>query len=232
MNVPPVLSNKISFLGRFQNGKASGNFWYRMVGGGFMHGKFDEEGKATGNDLAFIYPDMETALLGKFEDFVMKSAHEAQVRDAECDQDGLVVISNFENISGKEFYYEAPTNESFGAGPPGVLDPYERKSVLLTQSTIQEAGEGVIALKDFPADVCTCYYSGFLYDFGEEKNGYQESCINNKTLTMDERRKCKKYSLGLSFFRTLIDIPPQFDKLGMFQPTAGPKVTKKLKSCS
>ena len=188
-----------------------------------MHGKFNEEGKATGNDLAFIYPDMETALVGKFEDFVMKSAHEAEVLDATCDQDGLVIISKFANMSGPEFYYEAPTNESYGAGPIGVIDPYERKSVQITPSSVHQAGEGVFAQKDFPADCCTCYYSGFLYDHGEEGNGYQESCISNETLTMDERRKCKKYSLGLFHFRTLIDIPPQFDQPGMFQPTAGPK---------
>ena len=193
-----------------------------------MHGKFNEEGKATGNDLAFIYPDMETALVGKYENFVMKSAHEAEVIDATCDQDGLVIISKYTNMSGPELYYEAPTNESFGAGPYGVIDPYERKSVQIMQSSVQQAGEGVFASKDFPADCCTCYYSGFLYDHGEERNGYQESCTNNNTLTMDERRKCKKYTLGLSFFSTLIDIPPQFDRPGMLQPTAGPKVIAKI----
>jgi len=197
-----------------------------MVGGGFMHGKFNNEGKATGENLSFIYPDMETALVGKFEDFVMMSAHEAEVVEATCDQDGLVVISKFANMSGPAFYYKAPTNASYGAGPKEVVDPYERKSVEIAPSTIQDAGEGVFALKDFPKDSCTCYYSGFLYDEGSESDGYKESCINNKTLSMTERRKCKKYTLGLSYFKTLIDIPPQFDMPGMFQPTAGPKVNK------
>ena len=223
VKVPSIQSNKVSFLGRFNNGKPSGHFWYRMVGGGFMHGKFNEEGKATGNDLAFIYPDMETAIVGEFEDFVMKRAQEAEVLEATCDQDGLVIISKFANMSGPDFYYETPTNESYGAGPYGIIDPYERKSVQITPSSVNKAGEGVFALKDFPAHRCTCYYSGFLYDHGEERIGYQKSCTKNKTLTMDERRKCKKYTLGLFHFRTLIDIPPQFDKPGMFQPTAGPK---------
>jgi hypothetical protein len=43
-----------------------------MLGGGLMHGKFDEEGFASGNNLSFIYPDMSTALHGTFENFVMK----------------------------------------------------------------------------------------------------------------------------------------------------------------
>ena len=43
-----------------------------MLGGGLMHGKFNEEGLASGNDLSFIYPDMSTAFHGTFENFVMK----------------------------------------------------------------------------------------------------------------------------------------------------------------
>lgn len=202
-----------------------------MIGGGFMHGKFNEEGKATGDALAFIYPDMSTALLGRFEDFVMKSAYEAEVLDATCDHNGLVIISQFSDKSGPEFFYEAPTNESYGAGPIGVIDPYERKSVRMMQSNIPQAGDGVFAIKDFPAHRCTCYYSGFLYDHGSELNAYGASCAYNKTLDMDYRRKCKKYSLGLAHFNTVIDIPPLFDMPGMFQPTAGPKESvKTLKS--
>ena len=197
-----------------------------MIGGGFMHGKFNEEGKATGNDLAFIYPDEETALVGRFEDFVMKSAYEAEVLDATCDQDGLIIISKYGNMSGPEFYYEAPTNESFGAGPYGVVDPYERRTVRVAQSTIPQSGEGVFAAKDFPPKLCISYYTGYLYDTGPEEEGYKQRCSNNETLTMDERRKCKKYSLGLSIFDTTIDIPPELDEPGMFLPSVGPKVIR------
>jgi hypothetical protein len=61
-----------------------------MIGGCFMHGKFNNDGRANGEHLASIYPDMETALLGKFEDFVMKSARETEVKEAKCDQ-GLML---------------------------------------------------------------------------------------------------------------------------------------------
>ena len=224
LHAQTIYSTDVSFLGRFKNGKPTGNFWLRLIGGGFIHGKFNDDGKATGDNLAFIYPDMETALLGKFDDFVMKSAHEAEILEAKCDQDGLLIISKFENKSGPVFYYEAPTPKSFGSGPHGVLDPYERKSVKIAASSIPESGEGVYAVKDFPAESCTCYYSGLIYNVGPETDGYEKSCTDNLTLTMDERRKCKKYSVGLSTHNAIIDIPPQMDEPGMFQPTAGPKV--------
>lgn len=189
-----------------------------------MHGKFNNEGRATGDNLAFIYPDMETALVGKFEDFVMKSAYESEVLKTECCQDGLIVISKFANLSGPEFYYEAPTNESYGAGPKGVMEPYDRKSVEIAESSIPQSGDGVFAKRSFPANRCTCYYSGILHDLGPETDGYKASCTFNETLSMDERRGCKKYSLGLTNFKSTIEIPPSFDKPGMFQPTLGQKV--------
>jgi hypothetical protein len=196
-----------------------------MIGDGSMHGRFrEDDGEASGANLSFIYPDMETAFFGRFENFVMKSAHESQVLETKCDEDGMIVVSKFSEITGPEFYYDPPTNVSFGAGPPGVMDPYERKSVKLTQSNIPNSGEGVFALRDFPETRCTCMYSGFLYDEGDEMKGYVDGCIHNQSLSMDERRHCKKYSLGMTVFRTHIDIPPEMDQPGTFHPTLGPKV--------
>jgi hypothetical protein len=63
---------KVGFLGSYSNGKPYGTFWLQMMGGGFMHGKFNEEGFASGDDLSFIYPDMSTAFHGTFDNFVMK----------------------------------------------------------------------------------------------------------------------------------------------------------------
>ena len=194
-----------------------------MIGDGSMHGRF-EDGEASGDNLSFIYPDMETAFYGKFDNFVMKSAYESKVLGANCDEDGMIVVSKFSEITGPEFYYDPPTIASFGAGPPGVIDPYERKSVRLTQSSIPDSGEGVFALRDFPESRCTCMYSGFLYDRGAEHQSYLDSCIMNQSLPMDVRRHCKKYTLGLISFQTYIDIPPEMDQPGVFHPTLGPKV--------
>ena len=86
-----------------------------------MHGHFDEQtGLATGDDLSFIYPDMETAFHGTFEDFVMKRAFEAEVTSMKCEVIGIISVDTFlVKNDGPVFYYEPPTNQSFGAGPIG-----------------------------------------------------------------------------------------------------------------
>ncbi len=44
-----------------------------------------------------------------------------------CNDDGVMVVTKFSDPSGPVFYYDPPTNESFGSGPPNVRDPFERK---------------------------------------------------------------------------------------------------------
>jgi hypothetical protein len=41
----------LGFIGRFKNGNPDGDFWLRMIGGGFVTGNF-----ATQDAMAFIYP--------------------------------------------------------------------------------------------------------------------------------------------------------------------------------
>ena len=125
-----------------------------------MHGQFDNNGEATGDNLAFIYPDMDTAFEGRFENFVMKKAHEAQVYSIHCHVDGFIAVSKFSAKSEPIFYYDPPTNTSFGAGPEGIVDPYESKWVEVAVSTAPNSGEGVFAKKDIPKLQCTSMYSG------------------------------------------------------------------------
>ena len=60
------------FYGFFKNGQASGHFWVEMEGGGHLHGEASPDGLISGDSIAFIYPDGKTALLGNFEDRIMK----------------------------------------------------------------------------------------------------------------------------------------------------------------
>ena len=124
-----------------------------------MHGQF-RDGQATGDHLAYVYPDLETAFYGKFENFVMKSASEAEIVSTDCSDQGLLVVSEFETKSDPIFYYEPPSNVSFGAGPVGIVDPYETKWVHVADSSVPDSGAGVFARKEIPEFRCTSMYSG------------------------------------------------------------------------
>ena len=202
-----------------------------MFGGipyGHLHGILDAtDGTITGDNISYIYSDMETVLLGKFQDRIMKDTQESTVLEVDCDKNGLLYVSRYSapEPSSPHFYYEPPSNISYGAGPPGVLDPYEKKWLELRKAGNTKMGEGVFIKRDVEEGVIVSSYNGFV--FGHE-NGenllYTDSCSMNLTKTDDERRHCKKYSLGLRSRAATIDIPPEYDQPDSFLPSWGPKV--------
>ncbi len=96
----------------------------------------------------------------------------------------------------------------------------------MEKSLIPDSGDGVFALVDFDTMQCTCMCTGYLYNGLEEIELRRQACDNNVTLTMDERRQCKKYSLGSFIFEQHITIPPNLDQPDVFLPSAGLKVRK------
>ena len=43
------------------------NFISTLVGGSWIYGPVDENGEFTGNDIAYLYQDLELAIIGKFK---------------------------------------------------------------------------------------------------------------------------------------------------------------------
>ena len=76
-------------MGRVNSrGFAVGNFWTSMgysdsspFNHGFLYGPLDERGEMSGEAVAFVYPDMRTALAGRFRGNVMKRARATKVQE-------------------------------------------------------------------------------------------------------------------------------------------------------
>ena len=66
-----TLFEGLTFLGWFEKGKAVGPCWKFLVGGTFIYGIVNENGDFTGPDIAFIYQDLELALVGEFKNGIM-----------------------------------------------------------------------------------------------------------------------------------------------------------------
>ena len=211
-------------MGTFVNGQVQGNFWVGMVNGGNLHGKVDENGQITGDEIAYIYPDGETAFKGRFENRIMKKAYNVDVKEYGCDENGLFIVKKFsEPLTDEIFKYEPTTNISFGGGNSlDVRDPYEVKTVKLGPSKIPNSGEGVVLVRDIPSHRFASLYSLFLYKSPDQDLLYQQSCTYNTSKSDEYRRHCKKYSLGLSYYDALIDLPPELDVNPL--PNLGPKV--------
>ena len=59
---------QLVFIGMYSKGLPIGNCWQAMEGQGWIYGQVDTEtGQFTGDNIAYIYPDLLTCLVGKFE---------------------------------------------------------------------------------------------------------------------------------------------------------------------
>ena len=68
-----------------------------MVGNGALFGKVDKTGKISDDDAAFFYPGFGVAIVGKFEQNVLKSGRAAKVKSEKC-QNGMKVVEFFEPV--------------------------------------------------------------------------------------------------------------------------------------
>ena len=55
------------FVGYFHRGLPTGYCWLAKEGQGWLFGEVDERGRFSGDNIAYIYPDLLTAITGTFE---------------------------------------------------------------------------------------------------------------------------------------------------------------------
>ena len=203
-----------------------------MIGGrqnnGYLHGIISStDGSITGDEISYVYPDMETELLGRFDNGIMWDAQESNIESINTDKNGLwkVNIHLPPKLKSSHFYYEAPSNTAFGSGPKGVIDPYERKLLEseATRDTICSAKKkGVFAGRDIAPGKLVSSYGGFVFG---RKNGeldkFEKRCSQSPTTGNDETMPCKKYAIDISSRNAQINIPPEFDKSELITDEVG-----------
>ena len=130
-------------------------FLFRQIirGGGVVVGRVDEEGRLSGNkvillliqkkigkslahykflQIAYVYPDFKTALLGTFQEGQLVSAQEAELTGSLLDY-GCIQVPIFSDPKGGSYTREISTFD-FVTSAPMLRDPYESRTVEVRQS--------------------------------------------------------------------------------------------------
>ena len=128
------------------------------VGGGLIQCPPDEDGLASGGGCVYLYPDLNTALLGQWRSGRMMTAHEAAVRGIYEDQDDLrLVVERTKGMDANVFTLDISTSTKISS-QPRLEDPYEQRMVYVAESMIPGAGEGVFLRRDVkPGDLVSIY---------------------------------------------------------------------------
>jgi len=151
-------TKKLEMVGMVRNGKPFGTCWKMLPGGGYTVGRVDAEGELTGNNIAFIYPDHRTGLLGHFEKGDMKRCQAVTVQGFETEYK-CVSVPYFSEPTG-EFYTKEVSTTSWVTDNTMLEDPYEKVTVYVAHSKTPGADDGLFAARDLKTNTIAAFYNG------------------------------------------------------------------------
>lgn len=221
-----TIFNGLSFVGRYENGQITGPMWRFVVGNGTIHGIADENGRLTGNRIAYIYPDLETVYLGEFDNGIMVKAQQSTITGYRC-INGVLEL-RFADPTGPFYHFKAPSNETFG-DQPLLTDILDDKYLVVKQSNVEHevADEGAFATRDIPKGTTITLYSGMIF------TKHQIDLFNNRTAaaraarnaTEDEMWYDSKYHGSLpECQKATITIPVEMGSTDIYRATLGHKL--------
>ena len=81
---------ELNFIGHYRAGLPSGVVWTRQPGGGWLVGEVDSCGRYTGTDIAFLFPDLRTAVAGEWREGELVRGRAATLDKVQL-RDGVMV---------------------------------------------------------------------------------------------------------------------------------------------
>ena len=147
------------FMGAFEKGLPVGHCWLAQEGQGWLYGPVDGKGRFSGPEIAYIFPDMTTALLGTFHQEQLVEARASHVNSAFMEND-ILKVTFCPTEPDAPTYTFCPSNA--GEIPCDWLldDNYEQVTVVCQKSKVEGAGDGLFAKRDLPAETVISYYNG------------------------------------------------------------------------
>ncbi|XP_040567892.1 uncharacterized protein [Lepeophtheirus salmonis] len=176
----------LAFIGRYDNGIPVGPSWRVVPGGGLLYGDINGA-EFTGDNLAYIYPDLDTVIIGKFKKGILIEGKEATLTGVRCVNG--IYEARFSEPEGPSYHYLPATNETYG-DQPMLTDPLDKKYYYLKKSNVDHelADQGVFASRDIEEGTIFALYNGL------SLNSENLTCLI-KSILMKARRKVLRIPL-------------------------------------
>ncbi len=155
-------SGFLQWVGRYRSGVPQGVCWHSNDGEGWYVGTSNRCGRMTGDGVLYLYPDLHTALVGRWTNDVMKGALLSRVCDV-TERDGYVFPVARDAGDQSCCYRSDVSGFSIISSTPHVPDPYEAALVRVGESSVPGGGEGLFAARDIPADTVVSFYNGIRF---------------------------------------------------------------------
>ena len=139
--------------------------------------KFRKHFQITEGDITFIYPDMKTALTGKFKNGVMVEGRPAKIIAERCNDGLKEILISTPKVNSPIFSFQR--NTRIRVHQPKVMDPFEKNTVYVSETAT--SGDGLFARRDIEANEVVSYYSGTIWGREETNQDERESLTLNQT---------------------------------------------------
>ena len=107
----------------------------------------------------YIYPNLKTALIGLFNDGVMKAARETRIIGERCNRGIKEIKLARPKTSSPLLKYFRP-NQIRIADQPRVMDALDKRNIYIKTAEFEDS---VFARRDIPSGEIVAYYSGLLW---------------------------------------------------------------------
>ena len=121
--------------------------------------------KCLGDDIIYVYPDMETVLVGRFEGGSMKGARKSKIIAERCNKGIKEIKVAKPKVKSPFLSYDRPNTIRVGANPT-VIDPFEQKNVYLRTGKF---GDYIVAKKNFSEGDLIMFYTGLMHNKTESR---------------------------------------------------------------
>ncbi|XP_061757526.1 histone-lysine N-methyltransferase SETD7 isoform X1 [Nerophis ophidion] len=192
---------RLVFKGQYKDNIRNGECWVYYSDGGCVFGMVNEDGEMTGESIAYVYPDGQTALYGRYVDGELIRAMLAT----------LTIIKtgrpSFEVTPRSAVYTHDKSTSTCIATHALLPDPYESQKVFVADSLINGAGQGLFAKIDAESNTVMAFYNGVRITHSEVDK--RDWALNGNTISLDED--------------TVIDVPQPFDQTERYCASLGHK---------
>lgn len=144
----------------YAEGVRCGWVYKGMLGGGYLIGQVDSHGQLSGDNIAYVYPDFRTAILGQFMEEELVSGVEVRVVSSVTTAGGMVVPVYSDPVNPDMTFSYDPASHLSISSEPLLRDPWEESLVEVRPSQLDQAGEGLFAKEDLPAKTVIALFAG------------------------------------------------------------------------
>lgn len=199
-------TGEITAIGEHADDKRRGFLRVFEPDGSALVGVVNSDGTLSGTNIAYLYPDKQTAIIGSFNEGILVSGRYAVLKSQ----------LNFPlaNMPDFEFKLDYPdpvkfdeSTENLLSTQPLVPDAYEQQRVCVRSSLIPGAGEGLFARTNLPEGEVVSFYNGIRLTHAEvDARNWSE---NGNTISLDDS--------------IVLDVPAELSSLSKYCATLGHK---------